>query len=163
MKGTDFVLERNCLSEWMSWSPSFKASADSRNIFFPGDIRKTHFLILRNTKTLLNLEYHKKQLWRHIFGKLICGFFCAVIHFTRVIWIRMWGQPSELAPIMMECDAEIRKKASSKVYDVWIAGLLKMNWKHGQCTEINISLFRLQTSRTLNESVLNVSDLKALQ
>lgn len=128
-----------CLNEWADHRPS-RQELIAEIVCFPGDIWKltTHFLILRNTRTLLNLEYHQKQLWRHIKGQfdMVGFFFCAVIYFTRVLWIRMWGQPSELAPIMMGCDTEIRKKASSKVYDVWIAGLLKMNWKH--CTEINI-------------------------
>lgn len=158
-------LDRNSLFEWMSWSPSFKARADSRN--FPGDIRKltTHFLILRNTKTLLNLEYHQKQLWWHIErqfdmvgGFLRCNsvYLCIMNQNVRsAFWVGtnydgMWH----------------RNKKESIFQGLWCvnSGFVKelKTWPLHQ-NKHHVSLFWLQTCRTLNESVLNVSDLKALK
>lgn len=127
------------MNEWADHRPS-RPELIAEIVCFPGDIRKltTHFLILTPKRCVI-LNTTKSNSGNTLNGNLIwCFFFCAVIHFTRVLWIRMWGQPSELAPIMMGCDTEIRKKAFSKVYDVWIAGLLKMKCKHGHCTKINI-------------------------
>lgn len=156
-----------CLNEWADHRPS-RPELIAEIVCFPGDIRKltTHFLILRNTKTLLNLEYPQKQLWWHIerqfdmvgvFLRCNSVYLCIMNQNVRsAFWVGtnydgMWH----------------RNKKESIFQGLWCvnSGFVKdelKTWPLHQ-NKHHVSLFWLQTCRTLNESVLNVSDLKALK
>lgn len=149
-----------CLNEWADRRPS-RPELIAEIVCFPGDIRKLttpkRCLILNTTKSNSGDTLNGNLIWWG--GFLRCNSFYSCIMNQNVrsaFWVGtnydgMWH----------------RNKKESIFQHLWCAnsGFVRdelKTWPLHQ-NKHHVSLFRLQTCRTLNESVLNVSDLKALQ